>query len=56
MKCQILLSGENKKNIIILLSAALAQGEVKVNRQHFKSVCLILFAGFGGSFGCAFNW
>ena len=30
MKCQILFSGENEKNIINLLSAELAQREVKV--------------------------
>ena len=31
MKCQILLSGKNKKNITILLSAELAKRVVKVN-------------------------
>ena len=31
MKCQILFSGKNKKNINNLLSAELAQGVVKVN-------------------------
>ena len=31
MKCQILISGKYKKNIINLLSAELAQRKVKVN-------------------------
>ena len=31
MKCQILFAGKNKKNIINLLSAELAQRVIKVN-------------------------
>ena len=34
MKCQILFSGKNKKNIINLLSAENAQRVVKVNSLH----------------------
>ena len=40
MKCQILFSGENKKNVINLLSAELAQRVAKDNRFNFL-VCLI---------------
>ena len=35
MKCQILFSGKNKKNIIKLSSAELAQTVVKV-KKHFR--------------------
>ena len=34
MKCQILFSGKNKKNIINLSSAENVQRVVKVNMQH----------------------
>ena len=34
MKCQILFSGKNKKNIINLSSAENAQRVVKVNKQR----------------------
>ena len=40
MKCQILYSGKNKKNVINLSSAELAQSE----------------AGLGDLVGCMFNW
>ena len=36
MKCQILFSGKNKKNIINLSSAENAQRVVKVNEEHKK--------------------
>ena len=49
MKCQILFSGKNKTNIIILLSAELAQRVVKVpylsmlvlkiKQVHFITCC-----------------
>ena len=42
MKCQILFSGKNKKNIISLLSAELAQREVKI--KECQSVCRIGYA------------
>ena len=38
MKCQILFSGKNKKNISDLLSAALAQSIIKVNK--YSQTCL----------------
>ena len=34
MKCQILFSGKNKKNIINLLAAELAKKVVKGNLKH----------------------
>ena len=36
MKCQILFSGKNKKNIINLSSAENAQRVVKVNAMRYK--------------------
>ena len=39
MKCQNLFSGKNKKNIISLLSAELAQRVAKIN---MRSLCLFL--------------
>ena len=42
MKCQILFSGKNKKNIINLLSAENAQRVVKVNDSYLVCICFIL--------------
>ena len=50
MKCQILFSGKNKKNIINLSSAENAQRVVKVNLDHMKkkvlSVCALAQLGY----------
>ena len=44
MKCQILFSGKNKKNNIILSSAENAQRVVKVNKC--SALCLVLVTPF----------
>ena len=38
MKCQILISGKNKKNVISLLCAELAQRVVKVKKHRFLNI------------------
>ena len=42
MKCQILFSGKNKKNIINLSSAENAQRVVKVKEVYFLNTCIDL--------------
>ena len=42
MKCQILFSGENKKNITNLPTAELAQRVIKVKEIHRKLLITIL--------------
>ena len=46
MKCQILFSGKNKKNIINLLSDELAQRELKVKIFYLVcfGLCVIIVA------------
>ena len=44
MKCQILFSGKNKKNIIILSSAENAQRVVKVKEVVVYITCFLLSA------------
>ena len=44
MKCQILFSGKNKKNIINLLSAELAQRVVKVKYNLLTFLILVRFS------------
>ena len=47
MKCQILFSGKNKKNIINLSSAENAQRVVKVNpniMMYTVSILIVIFA------------
>ena len=46
MKCQILFSGKNKKNIIYLLSDELAQRELKVKIFYLVcfGLCVIIVA------------
>ena len=43
MKCQILISGNNKKNVINLLSAELAQRMVKVILIHVLSSKIFIY-------------
>ena len=43
MKCQILFSGKNKKNIISLSSAENAQRVVKVKKAEIRTNILELF-------------
>ena len=52
MKCQILFSGKNKKNIN-LLSAENAQRGVKVKHHSETHRITSTVAGLGGSVGCA---
>ena len=54
MKCQILFSGKNKKNIINLPSAENAQRVVKVKdkKDIFKSINRILIKNRNLSFKC----
>ena len=46
MKCQILFSGKNKKNIINLSSAELAQGVVNVNQTLLVFCFLFLHKNY----------
>ena len=46
MKCRILFSGKNKKNIINLSSAENAQRVVKVKVIHYKAFFFIIFWRF----------
>ena len=51
MKCQILFSGENKKNIINLLSAELAKRVVKINLSILQTAVHLL-----QYFAILYNW
>ena len=48
MKCQILFSGKNKKNNIILSSAENAQRVVKVKHKYGEDLlCSIIYSNYG---------
>ena len=53
MKCQILLSGKNKRNIIKLSSAELAQRVVKVKEYFFMRFFLFHFSR--KNIGCGYS-
>ena len=58
MKCWILLSGKNEKNIINLLSADYAQRVVKVKQLyiHHLSPLSLIYSGHYSVGGHAFNY